>query len=144
MNGSDINIIQNRMNNNQETLGKQFEFSNLENINSEFIISEYQAKLMSQAANLYDPQFYNRNRFNKFARYGMLDITNNHQGSREYLFFSKPDLHIFDVNNDNYSLDFSSIDEGTSSAFLLLFRTSFFFNFSSFFFSFSISRARFS
>ena len=104
MNGSDINIIQNRMNNNQETLGKQFEFSNLENINSEFIISEYQAKLMSQAANLYDPQFYNRNRFNKFARYGMLDITNNHQGSREYLFFSKPDLHIFDVNNDNYSL----------------------------------------
>lgn len=35
------------------------------------------------------------NRFAKFARYGFLDPVNENSGAREYLFFSKPDLHLF-------------------------------------------------
>lgn len=39
------------------------------------------------------------NRFNKFARYGYLDpYIDFVSGTREYLFFSKPDLHLFQPN----------------------------------------------
>lgn len=42
------------------------------------------------------------NRFNKFTRYGYLDPANELiTGTREYLFFSKPDLHLVDVINSN-------------------------------------------
>lgn len=38
------------------------------------------------------------NRFNRFSRYGYLDPTNELiTGTREYLFFSKPDLHLVEV-----------------------------------------------
>lgn len=51
------------------------------------------------AANLFSPQQIHSNRFNKFARYGIIDPYNENLGCREYLFFSKPDLHIFNVNS---------------------------------------------
>ena len=40
------------------------------------------------------------NRFNNFSRYGYLDPSGEaFSGAREYLFFSKPDLHLVDVRN---------------------------------------------
>lgn len=51
------------------------------------------------SSNIYTvDQIYN-NRFNKFSRYGLLDMTNSHTTSREYLFFSKPDLNLVNTAN---------------------------------------------
>ena len=43
--------------------------------------------------------YYTRNqidRFNKFSRFGFLDPYNTTSVTREYVFFTKPDLHLFD------------------------------------------------
>lgn len=50
------------------------------------------------ASNIFSSEQIHSDRFNKFARYGIIDIYNENMGTREYLFFSKPDLHIFNVN----------------------------------------------
>ena len=47
------------------------------------------------ASNIYSPDEIHDMRFCRFARYGMLDMANENSGAREYLFFSKPDLHLF-------------------------------------------------
>lgn len=49
------------------------------------------------------------NRFNRFSRFGYLDpYSEMISGTREYLFFSKPDLHIFD-NDGNLNSELSGI-----------------------------------
>lgn len=49
------------------------------------------------------PEDMLENRFNKFSRYGYLDPANELiTGTREYLFFSKPDLHLLNVDNPYY------------------------------------------
>ena len=46
------------------------------------------------------PEDMLENRFNKFSRYGYLDPANELiTGTREYLFFSKPDLHLVNVDS---------------------------------------------
>lgn len=55
--------------------------------------------MIKRAANLFDENYIHNNRFNKFARYGLLDPYNAIHGVREYLFFTKPDLHIFDTKS---------------------------------------------
>lgn len=37
--------------------------------------------------------------YNKFSRYGCIDPYTSLQNSREYIFFTKPDLHIFENSN---------------------------------------------
>lgn len=54
------------------------------------------AQDMTRAANMFSVEEIHKNRFNKFSRYGILDPAHEFTGGREYLFFSKPDLHIFD------------------------------------------------
>jgi len=49
-------------------------------------------------SNIFDGDQIHGDRFNKFARYGILDPSHECLSAREYLFFSKPDLHIFDVH----------------------------------------------
>lgn len=47
---------------------------------------------------------YTRNqidRFNRFSRFGFFDPYNTHTLSREYIFFTKPDLHLFDGKDLN-------------------------------------------
>lgn len=39
--------------------------------------------------------------YDKFNRYGCLDPYNNVQNTREYIFFTKPDLHIFEGSTPN-------------------------------------------
>lgn len=54
---------------------------------------------------------YNRNqidRFNMFSRFGFFDPYNTNTTTREYLFFTKMDLHLFD-KNDTLNSEISSI-----------------------------------
>lgn len=53
---------------------------------------------MMGSSNMFPVDEIHQNRFNRFARYGIIDPAHEHTGSREYLFFSKPDLHIFNPN----------------------------------------------
>lgn len=45
-----------------------------------------------------------KNRFGRFSRYGYIDLSGEYlTGTREYLFFSKPDLHLFQPDGSLYS-----------------------------------------
>lgn len=63
-------------------------------INDSFIISSDEAKMILNTSNIFTPEQLRDYRYTKFSKYGLLDIYNQHTFSREYLFFSKPDLHI--------------------------------------------------
>ena len=51
--------------------------------------------------NLFTKKQIDENRFNKFCRFGLIDPYHAHMFTREYLFFTKPDLHIFDRDSNN-------------------------------------------
>lgn len=69
-----------------------FDKSELENMTSDSVLSS--------------PEDMLENRFNKFSRYGYLDPTHELvTGAREYLFFSKPDLHLVNVDNPYFMYD---------------------------------------
>lgn len=69
-----------------------FDKSELENMISDSVLSSSENML--------------ENRFNKFSRYGYLDPAHELiTGTREYLFFSKPDLHLVNVDNPYYMYD---------------------------------------
>lgn len=63
-----------------------------------FDIDESTMKSILNSVNIRSPEELNSLRYTRFARYGILDLAHNHSGSREYLFFTKPDLHIFSTN----------------------------------------------
>ncbi len=50
-------------------------------------------------------------RYNKYSRYGYLDPYNTDQVSREFLFFTKPDLLLFGTNTDTTIKYNSSLNE---------------------------------
>ncbi len=51
-----------------------------------------------------DPEDMYRNRFSRFSRYGYIDAANEFiTGTREYIFFSKPDLHLIGGGNSIYA-----------------------------------------
>lgn len=61
---------------------------------------------------LKDNHFYNRNqidKFEKFSRFGFFDPYNTNSTSREYLFFTKMDLHLFEGNSQNLNPELSNI-----------------------------------
>lgn len=70
---------------------------NKEIYNSMTIPSNVARDIMG-SSNIFSVDEIHRNRFNEFARYGIIDPAHEHTSSREYLFFSKPDLHIFNPN----------------------------------------------
>ena len=86
-----------------DTLSKTPEYISRANSQTEFKDSfdfnEDESRNILNSANIFTKEQIREGRFNQFARYGILDPYNEHSGSREYLFFSKPDLHIFDVNS---------------------------------------------
>lgn len=56
-------------------------------------------KTLMQGTTLTSPESMFSNRFNKFSRYGYLDPTHELvTGTREYLFFSKPDLNLVNTS----------------------------------------------
>lgn len=69
------------------------------NIANAFDMSESAMRSIMNGSNIYSPEQIHDMRFSRFARYGMLDMSNEHSGSREYIFFTKPDLHIFETDN---------------------------------------------
>lgn len=51
-----------------------------------------------------DPEDMYKNRFSRFSRYGYIDLANEFiTGTREYIFFSKPDLHLIGSGNTIYT-----------------------------------------
>ncbi len=71
----------------------------IESFADELGVNSDDALAMINAANIFSSEQIHSDRFNKFARYGIMDMYNEHTTSREYLFFSKPDLHIFETSN---------------------------------------------
>ena len=68
-------------------------------IESAIKIEKPDLKELSIGTNLCDPDEMLKNRFGRFTRYGYLDLSGEFlTGTREYLFFSKPDLHL--MNED--------------------------------------------
>lgn len=51
--------------------------------------------------NLFTRKQIDANRFEKFCRYGLIDPYNSHMYTKEYLFFTKPDLHVFERYEEN-------------------------------------------
>lgn len=47
-------------------------------------------------------------RYNKYSRYGYIDLYNTDQITREFLFFTKPDLYIFGSSNQSTSFSYNS------------------------------------
>ena len=63
---------------------------------------ENSMSLLMSGSMLEDPNSAIHNKFTKFSRYGTIDPhTELVSGTREYLFFSKPDLHLFDKGKEN-------------------------------------------
>ena len=70
---------------------------------SDMYFDDFELKNMISDSVLSFPEDMLENRFNKFSRYGYLDPANELiTGAREYLFFSKPDLHLVNVDNPYY------------------------------------------
>ena len=66
---------------------------------------EYVKKMMTDSV-ISSPEDMLHNRFNMFNRYGYLDPTHELvTGTREYLFFSKPDLHLINPNDCSLMYD---------------------------------------
>jgi hypothetical protein len=58
---------------------------------------------MTKGSTLTNPESMLKNRFSRFSRYGYIDLSGEFlTGTREYLFFSKPDLHLFDLDGNLY------------------------------------------
>lgn len=58
---------------------------------------------MIKGSTLTNPETMLKNRFSRFSRYGYIDLSGEFlTGTREYLFFSKPDLHLFDPKGNLY------------------------------------------
>lgn len=58
--------------------------------------------------------FYTRNevrenKFKKFSRFGYFDLYENNSNTREYVFFTKPDLHLFSPGTVTLNSELSSI-----------------------------------
>ena len=72
-------------------------------------VTEFEEKAMN-LNNLFTREQIDTNRFTRFARYGIIDPYFSNMYSREYLFFTKPDLNIFNKDgslntalvNNNY------------------------------------------
>lgn len=74
-------------------------------INTDTSVSEDEFKKLITGTVLTDPDEMIKNRFNRFNRFGYLDPSNELvTGTREFLFFSKPDLHLLEENGDMYSV----------------------------------------
>ena len=71
-------------------------------LNNNFIINPYEAQTIINASNMFSKNYIYDNRFTKFAKYGIMDLYNEHTFSREYLFFTKPDLHIMETGRSGY------------------------------------------
>lgn len=54
---------------------------------------------IKESSGLFSRNTIDNNRFTKFARVPILDPYNTSLASREFLFFTKPDLHIYDNNS---------------------------------------------
>lgn len=71
-------------------------------LNYDFFIDTDEAESIINSSNIFSKNYIYDNRFIKFAKYGIMDLYNEHTFSREYLFFTKPDLHIMETEQIGY------------------------------------------
>lgn len=73
-------------------------------INGNISVNDTEFNNFMSGTVLTDPEDMIRNRFNRFNRFGYLDPVNELvTGTREFLFFSKPDLHLLENSGQIYS-----------------------------------------
>ena len=72
---------------------------------------------IKESSGLFDSDTINSNRFSRFARVPILDPYNTSLASREFLFFTKPDLHIY--KNSNFKTSDGLYDPLKNSDFFL-------------------------
>ena len=69
-------------------------------VSEDINITESYVKSMMSDSTIGDPEDMLNNRFNKFSRWGYMDPAGELiTGAREYIFFSKPDLHLVDPSS---------------------------------------------
>lgn len=86
--------------NSDATLSQAFDMSKDDNKSSKITYEDF----FKGTTMLPDPENMYKNRFSRFSRYGYIDAPNEFiTGTREYVFFSKPDLHLMGSNNEIYN-----------------------------------------
>lgn len=83
--------------------------SETKSVSDSFKIKSDELAKIREGSVLYHQDRMLENRFSKFARYGFLDPANENTGSVEYLFFSKPDLHLFNTGGSSLNPEISRI-----------------------------------
>lgn len=79
-------------------------------------VTKDEYKSFTYGSTLANPEDMFKNRFSRFNRFGYIDAANEFlTGSREYIFFSKPDLHLMDKDDNSNPVMYSPL---LSNAFL--------------------------
>ena len=85
------------------TIG-QYSSDNYKNRDAIKVTKDEYANFLKGSTMPSDPEDMYRNRFSRFSRYGYIDTANEFiTGTREYVFFSKPDLHLIGDGNSIYT-----------------------------------------
>ena len=83
-----------------EKLSKHQIIDNYKNGDAIKVTKDEYANFLKGSTMPSDPEDMYRNRFSRFSRYGYIDAANEFiTGTREYVFFSKPDLHLIEGNS---------------------------------------------
>lgn len=83
---------------NIDALGKSPDYKNSSANELLNLKSDYTESSVLNANNIFTKKQINDSRFSKFSRFGLMDPYFSHQYSKEYLFFTRPDLNIFKSN----------------------------------------------
>lgn len=73
------------------------------------IISDNDIKKALNSNHIYTRSEIRNNRFNKFSRFGFFDLYEHNSNTREYIFFTKPDLHLFAPGTVTLNSEISNI-----------------------------------
>lgn len=89
---------------------KKYNNKNLEKTTGEKsgIISNTDMTFFNSISNIYDRR--NVSMYNRFNRFGFIDPYNSIKNTKEYLFFTKPDLHIYTPGTNTLNPQLSSYD----------------------------------
>lgn len=87
-----------------EKMDKETEKLRNEKIKKSVTFEKDELKTLTQFnTTLTDPEDMLNNRFNRFSRFGYLDTAHEFlTGTKEYIFFSKPDLHLMNSDGSMY------------------------------------------
>lgn len=89
---------------NETSTSEQYSSDNYKSKDAIKVSKDEYANFLKGSTMPSDPEDMYRNRFSRFSRYGYIDAANEFiTGTREYIFFSKPDLHLIGNTNNIYA-----------------------------------------